>query len=486
MIAESLARLDSFPYRHRVAELMTAPVISLPGQATVADAARMMSGRGISSIVVLDDAGRLQGILTERDILRLVARDPAHLAHALAQEVTTPVESIVADALVYRALARMARLGVRHLPVVDAAGRPLGMLAAGALLRQRANLALTLGDEIEQATDAAGLRAAHDRLPALAAALRREDVPATQVAAVIAAIICDLTARAGALALAGLRRDGQGEPPAPWCLLVLGSAGRGESLLTADQDNALVHGGSARDDAWFMAFGERLNALLDSAGVPLCKGGVMAGRPAFCKSLAGWRMTVDGWVARPRPEALLNVDIFYDFAPVLGDHGLASELRRHAVDQAAAAPGFLRLMADAGETLGGPFDLLGRLRTEKGRIDLKKHGLFAVVGAARVVALAWRSLATGTDLRLSEVAAKGGLTADSASELSAARAVIVEAILEQQLFDLAGGGAPGNLVDTRRLKRSGLRRLRQALETLGDAPHAVRDALTARAPEQPP
>ena len=80
----------------------------------------------------------------------------------------SPVHGIDADALVYRALARMARLGVRHLPVIDEAGRPLGMLTARGLLKQRASLALTLGDEIDHAADAATLRAAFAKLPALA------------------------------------------------------------------------------------------------------------------------------------------------------------------------------------------------------------------------------------------------------------------------------------------------------------------------------
>ncbi len=482
----TLERLDSFPYRHRVSELMTAPLVTLPGSATVTEAARHMADRRISSILVLDDSGRPAGILTERDVLRLVARDAGSVAATIATAMSRPVQTIPADALVYRALARMARLGVRHLPAVDASGYPVGMLTAGALLKQRATLALTLGDEIEEAGDAAGLRRVHDRLPGLAAALRREDVPATQVSAVIGGVICDLTARAGELALASLRDEGRGDPPARWCLLVLGSAGRGESLLAADQDNALVHDGDADHEAWFLAFGARVNGLLAEAGIPLCAGGVMAGRPAFCKSLAAWRDIVDTWVARPRPEAMMNVDIFYDFMPVLGTRELGDALRRHAAEAAARSPVFLRLMADAGERIGSAFDLLGRLRTTNGRIDLKRHGLFPIVTAARTIALAWKLEATGTDARLHAAAAKGRLPPDSAADLAGARATIVDAMLDQQLLDMEDGGTPGNLVAPRRLRRAALRALRHALETAATAPEAVRGALSSRGLERMP
>ena len=486
MNIEPLERLDSFPYRHRVADLMTAPVVALPPEATAAQAARLMSERHVSSVLVVDEGQGLQGIVTERDILHLVAQDAGALGRRLHDTMTSPVHGIAADALIYRALARMARLGVRHLPVLDDRGHPVGMLTARTLLEQRASSALTLGDEIGQAGDAAALHTAHAKLAPLATALRREDVPATQISAVVSGIVCDLTARAAELALAEMCEAGLGEPPAAWCLLVLGSAGRGESLMAPDQDNALVHDGDTHADPWFASFGQRLNATLDVAGVPLCKGGVMAGTPEFRKSLAQWLDNVASWVARPQGEALMNVDIFLDFRPVLGERRLAHALRRQVTELAAASPLFLRLLADSGDRGGSPFDLLGRLRTTGGLVDLKRHGLFPVVAAARAIALAWRSTATATDDRLAEAAAKGALSADTAAELSAARAVVVDALLDQQLADLAAGKSATNLVQTRRLGRAVARRLRRALETTHHAPDAVRDALTRRAPERAP
>ncbi len=481
-----LERLDSFPYRHRVTDLMSAPIVAVAGSATVSEAVRTMMQRHVSSVVILDRDGRLDGILTEHDVLRTVARDPAHLAGAVARAMTTPVQAIEADALAYRALARMARLGVRHLPVIDDSGRPLGMLTARSLVRQRASHALTLGDEIDQAPDVAALRAAFDRLPPLAAALRGEEVSAVQISAVVAGVTRDVTARAGELALAAMRDQGLGDAPANWCLLLLGSAGRGETLLTPDQDNALVHDGDESADPWFAAFGEKVNVLLDAAGVPFCKGGVMAGKPAFRRSLARWCEAIDDWIGRPRAEALLNVDIFYDFVPVLGDRSLARALRQHAVTAAATSPVFLRLLAAASERGGSAFDLLGRLRTENGRIDLKLRGLLPIVAGARAIALAWKSAATSTDSRLAESAAKGALPPDTAADLTAARATIVETILDQQLADVAAGQAPSTHVDPKRLKRAGLRRLRNALAVAGEAPERVREALSNRSLERTP
>jgi len=54
----------------RASELMTAKVISVHGDATIADAIRLMLDHGISGLPVVDSANRLVGIVTEGDFLR--------------------------------------------------------------------------------------------------------------------------------------------------------------------------------------------------------------------------------------------------------------------------------------------------------------------------------------------------------------------------------------------------------------------------------
>lgn len=475
MDTSALEKLDTFPYRHRVSELMTTPLVCLRDDADIAQASQLMSARHVSSVVVLDAEGRVAGILTERDVLGVLARRrEAAGAATVASAMSKPVHTIEADSLIYRALARMARLGLRHLPAVDARGRPVGMLTAGALLRQRATLALTLGDEVATAEDAKALRAVHDRLPTLARALRRERVGTIEISAAISGITRDLTARAAELASAEA-----GPCPARWCLLVLGSAGRGESLLAPDQDNALILEDGA-DDKWFARFAGRINELLDRAGIPLCEGGVMARNKPWRLGLSAWRDQVDSWVARPSPQALLNVDIFYDFAPVAGDASLADELRSHATSAAASSPAFLRLLAATGERTGSAFTLLGGWRLNRGRFDLKQHGLLPIVAGARAIGLAWRSPSSATDARLSDAAAAGGIATDAAQAITEARAVVTETILGQQLTDIEAGRAPGSRVDPARLKQRDQKALREALRAAASMPELVQNALSNR------
>ena len=71
--------------------------------------------------------------------------------------------------------------------------------------------------------------------------LMQEAVDPRTISAVVSSEICAMTRRAAELAEQRLRERGPGRPPVPFAVLVLGSAGRGESQLAADQDNAIVY-----------------------------------------------------------------------------------------------------------------------------------------------------------------------------------------------------------------------------------------------------
>lgn len=454
----ALERIDPYPYRHRVADLLEGPPPTVDGAATLRDAAREMRRAGHSAVIVDPDArAGGPGILTERDLVHLLADEgAAAMDRRAAAAMSAPLVAVPAEALLFVALGRMTRLRLRHLAVTDPTGRVVGLLTARMLLRQRASRALAIGDAVTAAATPEALRAVHAALPGLAASLAAEGVAGPDIAAAISQVLCDVTARAVVLALAGRT------PPAPFAFLVLGSGGRGESLLAADQDNAIVHGGGDGDDGWFAALGERVSALLDGAGIPLCKGGVMASRPAWRHSLDGWRRTLEGWVQRAEGENLLSVDIFYDFRCVYGDHGLADALRGDAM-AAAARPMLPRMMALELQGRRAPLGLLGGFRTENGRLDLKRHGLFPIVAGARALALRHGVADTATDLRLRAAAARGLIGDEDLAGLLKARAVLMETMLDQQARDLAAGAAAGAAVDVARLSRPARTRLRRAL-----------------------
>lgn len=462
-----LAQIDSFAYRHRIAEVMSAPVLTAAADMPVGVAAQTMDAQGCSSLVVVDDAGRAIGIVTERDILRLFARNAADVrALPLRQVMASPIKAVPADGFLYVALARMMRLGLRHLAVVDDAGRPVGMITARIVLKLRVTDALVIGDGIAQADTPTDMAVARVALPQLARNLLAEGISARDIAAVISQVMRDMTVRAAELAERSLVTDGWGEAPARWSLLVLGSGGRGESLLSFDQDNAIVHDGVEADDLWFAEFGKRLNDLLAGAGIPYCDGEVMARNPQWRKPLQAWKDEVWRWVRDPAGQTVLNCDIFFDFQCVYGDRDLAEELRGYALETAGNSPFFLQLLAMNVSKMEVPIGIFGEFVTTHKRLNAKKHGLLPLVSAARAKAVRARLTVTSTVGRYRALCDAGQMHPDDFASLVEAHETILRAMLEQQLVDLDAGQEASARIEPRRLPRSRQQQLKSAFKRI--------------------
>ena len=476
---QGATRLDSFPYRHRVADVMRGPVVAVPPETPLAEASRTMIRERIGSLVVADAEGAARGIATERDFLRALAEMGPGAADApISRIMSSPVATILEDSFLFVAFGRMPRLGVNHLLAVDARGRPVGMVSASALMRLRSTEALVIGDEIAAADGAAALANVWRRIPALVGALRAEGVEGLGMTTAISAILRELTARAAELAEQAMADAGWGAAPARWCVLVLGSGGRGESALAPDQDNAIVHAGGDADDAWFAEAGRRIAETLDQAGIPLCKGGVMAKNPEWRRSLAGWHEEIERWIRTKEGEALLNVDIFFDFAPVYGDRALATELRRHAIDAAGRSPLFLRLLAAELDGMHSALGFFGLLRTRQGRFDIKSGGFLPIVTAARVMALKHGVDAPATRNRLLALADRGALNPEDAANLARAHDFLIQRLLDQQIADIPNGLKLSTRVDPRQIDPALKAPLRGALRLADLAAEIVRGALS--------
>lgn len=473
----TLGRIDSYPYRHRVRDVMSKPPRMISSESTLGDALAQVIRDRISSLFVVPSTSiteqvpaALAGIITERDILRAIAVEgPGALKLGLEQFSSKPLAVIPAEAFVYRAIGRMSRLKIRHLGVTDEAGHLAGALSARDLLRLRAGEAVSLGDEIDQAEDVHALGLAWAKLPHVAASLMAESVPVRDIAAIISRELGALTRQAAVIAERRMRDAGLGEAPCAYAMTVLGSGGRGESLLAMDQDNALVFergepGGP--EDTWFATLGTHVADILNEVGVPYCKGGVMAKNADWRGSVATWHRRVADWIGRSRPTDLLAVDIFFDMRGVHGSLALADALWRHAFDAANGKVEFAKLLAEASGHVENAVGFFGGFRTTHGRVDLKRAGLFGVVSTARVLAIRHHVVERATPARLLGVRALGLGSDKDIDALIEAHAVFLEFILSQQLEDIHGGRAATNTVAVKRLSSRERERLQSALQAV--------------------
>ena len=467
--APALARLDAFAFRHRVSDVMSAPAAFLPGDATIAEAIALMLEKSYSSVLVSLDGGA-SGIVTERDTMRaLHSQGPQALQQPLSAIAKTPLHTVYEHDHIYRAIGRMDRLRIRHLAVRSDDGEIVGMLTPRNLLRNRASTAIALGDEIAAADSVARLAAVWSQVPPMAASLMREEIDARTIAGIVSAEIRGITGRAAHLAEAEMRRQGKGGAPTSYAVMVLGSAGRGESLLAADQDNAIIfdHGEpGGPEDLWFAEMATLMASYLDQIGIVFCKGGVMAKSAQWRHSKQGWSELVAAWVRRQKPQDLLDVDIFFDAELAHGQRELVDDLTTEAYATAARSRDFLMMLTELARQWSSPIGMLGGFQKTDGRLDLKKYGMMPIFTATRVLALRHGVNARSTADRLEGVLEKGIGSRGVVDRVLAAQEVLMRAVLQQQLADGQNGIPLSPRVDVDRIDKAGRRTIKEAIESV--------------------
>lgn len=463
------ARIDSYAYRHRVSDVMNAPPLSVPGTTGLASALSLAMRKQVSSIFVEPCRGHNDtGILTERDMLRAIeANGASALKKPVSELAAYPLITISADEFVYRAIAIMAGRGFRHLGVTGAGGEMTGALSARDLLKQRADTAVLLGEDIDTAGSTAELGKVWAGLTTVVRALVSEDIDPRDIAAVVSRELRALTQRACELGEAAMKLKNKGLPPQPYAMFVLGSGGRGESLLAMDQDNAIVFdngkpGGDA--DQWFSELGGMVADTLNDAGVSYCDGGIMASNAEWRMDLARWRNVISHWLTKSQPEDILNADIFFDAKAVHGDAALLNKLRLDALRAAKDADGFLNAMQNRAGDFYSPLGWFGRWKLEDGRIDLKRSGLMPLFSAARVLALRHGITEPSTPERFKAARAAGIEAAHVIDDLIEAHKILLDVVLRQQLRDIETGVKLGNSVDPNQMSGHDVQQMRWAVD----------------------
>jgi len=121
------------------------PPVTLPADAPLRQAVRVMLDQGVGAVLVVDDAGRLAGIFSERDLLQRVPDAEAAAGTVpVARYMTPHPETVRPDDTLAVALHKMDVGGYRHVPLVKD-GQPVGVLSVRDMLRHITQLCKKCG-----------------------------------------------------------------------------------------------------------------------------------------------------------------------------------------------------------------------------------------------------------------------------------------------------------------------------------------------------
>ncbi len=415
--------VDTSLLRHRVGDVLREKQLVLASEGmSVVDAARLMKAEGVDSLVVMR-AGKPVGIVTDRDMVtRYLA---GGCTGAMLGDIMTPNPLTVRlNDFAYQALLLMLRHGVRHLLVVDDAGKPFAILTQRELLRSKTEDILELTDRTARATSIEELRDTHRQVPLIIEALMADNASVREICEVVTEFNDLVISRVVDICMKEMKAE-RGLPPVPFCFMVFGSGGRREQTLRTDQDNGIVFLADEKGeeaDKYFQALAERVVKGLEACGFPLCPGKMMATNPEWRRSMASWEETLEEWFLHPTREVMLKTSMFFDLRGIYGDKGLVSRIWEVIFEYVKAYPGFVARMGKSSAEIKPPIGLFGRFVVEKSgehknAIDIKLRGCLPIVEGVRALALVEGVKDTNTFNRIEALAQVGTFSQDMADEL---------------------------------------------------------------------
>lgn len=462
------------PFRKRLYEIMSAPVITCFEENSVKEVAQLLSTNQVSSVVVVDRSGEPVGIVTEKDLVKKVlALDHLSLQRLRAGEImeSNPVV-LPPTALFQEALLAMVQRQLKHVIVLDR-GLVTGMVTLADLVRTQNVDALSAVNAIERSRDLKALEAAVQQVDRLVFGLVAGQATAAETGVLVSELYDRLTARLLSLAEDELYVEGKGYAPCGYCWLTMGSGGRREQILRTDLDNAIVYETpppeqEAPFQEYFLALGEKVVQGLVHLGFAPCKGKVMANNPAWCNSLTEWLRTVRLWIMEPDGNWLRRMTIFFDFRPVYGRFALAETLRESIARWLTDQPVVLHFLARDALSNRIPLNPFKQVVTEKtglhkDEVDIKRSVLIHFVDCIRLFALREGIQATSTFDRLKELVNRNVFSEEDAEVFSLAYDSMLVLRLRENLQRLSGGREPSNYINPRRLSRRELNALRDTL-----------------------
>lgn len=444
-------------------------VITVPEDATLQEAAKVMARHRISSLIALNKNNVPAGIITDRDLRRVVAN---------ARNVNDPVKDIMSISLIrvdaadscFEAVLKMIKYNIHHMIVIKE-GELKGIITNHDLMLLQGTSPLSFVNDIEKQQTIEDLVPVTSKMNTIIGLLLQESTKAGSITGIITEINDRLLKKVIEIA-----EKKFGPPPVPYCFIVYGSEGRREQTFRTDQDNAIIYAdtsaeGEEEAEKYFSVLSAFIKNSLVQIGFSSCKADYMASNPKWRKALKQWKDYFDNWITQPTPDAVLKSLIFFDMRPVHGKFSLCEELRSFYTPLILKNKIFLANMASIIVKNTPPIGFLKSFVVEKSgehknEFDLKLKGIMPLNDIIRLFALENGVRLTSTLDRIGALKAGQSAVREYHNEIVHAFEFIMMLRMHYQFEQIKEGHSPDNFINPDKLSNLEKKTLREAFHLI--------------------
>ncbi len=338
--------------------------------------------------------------------------------------------------------------------VRDSGTPPRGIIEEQDLLSVKGENPVYLSREIARAGDFAELKSVFQQVRNMVLRSVAEGVGVFQIGRLISDMHDQIQVRVYDLLLAEMKQPA----PASFCILALGSEGRREQYLATDQDNALIYSEASGKDqiSFFEEFSAKFIRVLLDLGFPACPHEVMLTNPKWRMSIDQALDLVDEMAQSADMNSIIVTSLLLDMRYVAGDSRLAGMLKSYLFKRIRRSTLLLKYMANEAVRFKPPLGFFNKLAVEKsgrnkGRLDIKKGGVFPLTHGIRTLCVEHAVLETSTQERISRLHEQGVFFTGFAAGLRQSFEFLQTLRVRTQAQQIKNQAAPDNFISPDKL-----------------------------------
>ncbi|MEM4965021.1 MAG: CBS domain-containing protein [Pyrobaculum sp.] len=390
-----------------LADLTMRDPVTVEGDVSMREAVRRMAEAGVSSVIVTR-GGEPVGIFTDTDIRKAVAA---------GVDFNTPVESVSTKGLLsanlstpcLEALVYMSLNNIKHLAVVDSAGRLRGVVTMRDLAYRLSPLPLHVVRDMKKIREVSELK---KRLEEVRSWGRRAGEgalnPEFPHPLYLTKIMTYINDEVMKIAAAEVQKR-LGPPPHPFVIMASGSQGVYEQFIVTDIDNYLVY---SKADNYFKQFGELFIKYLIDLGYPPCKDGNTADRLQLSLD------DVSTFLENSGDKDVVAMQLLFDGRPIYGVFELGDLVKDVVCAKASSQK--LRVVSNALK-YKPPLGPMDRLQKEFS----PKHALASLTMPVKALSMVYCIKAPTVPQRIRELGARAVYSKDLENKLVEAYDVLL-------------------------------------------------------------
>jgi CBS domain-containing protein len=473
-------------YTTPVSNLVSRNVVTAPLNTPVTEAAEVMSKNRISSLLLVNDKGDPQGIITDRDLRDKVV--------AKGLDLSTPSNEIMSPMLVtidsrktcFDALATMIQHNIHHLLVAE--GKSLkGVVTNHDFMILQGNSPLSLLKSIERQEGTDELSAIHNKINQVTELLFKEGVKAVNILRIITELHDRLLRKIIELSIGEI-----GDPPSPFAFFVYGSEGRREETFKTVFRCAMVFEDNKtpvekREMEEFC--GKLLVVLqqtLKKCVLPLFDSHPFGDHISIYGDCSDWQQRVLNSFRSKDDTLIATAKKFLDLRSIYGDKMIVKSLRDSLFSQVRSNYQYKSVITeyDPGEkSLVGFFRqfIVDESGMQSEQLDIKEKGIRQIAGALRALAIAHNLHETSTIERLNVLDNMGIIPNEMKNDVNSAFEFLLQLLLQSQLMKKEMNKHVDNLIDPDKLSLLEKKTLKEVFQIIPDLQKKVRGILQEQA-----